>query len=177
MSKRATHNIALTIETGVRADNIPDKVTRALRAGGFKGPVRAHIVIARSPEDQVSDALSILQGDYYRNTIGGLVACFRDAAQSGEIEDQDSAETWIHETIDGHHDVIYTACAQTVCLVSQNDGAYIDNFGTEGLCEDGAISWSRLAYAAMEADLREALDNDGVDLDAPETYKGSTETE
>jgi hypothetical protein len=75
---------------------------------------------------------------------------------------------WIHETVDGHEFVIYTAKAQSVLAISANDGAYIENYGTEGVVCDGGLNWSGLAYAAMEADLFEALgDLDDFDVNDP----------
>jgi len=52
---------------------------------------------------------------------------------------------------DGHHDAIYTYVAQNVCRISRNDGAYFEDFGSEGAVTDGGIAWSELAYCAMRA--------------------------
>lgn len=61
--------------------------------------------------------------------------------------------TWLHETIDGHQYVIYTAKSQVVLAISSNDGAYVENFGTDGVVSDGSLNWGALAFAAMEQDL------------------------
>ena len=59
----------------------------------------------------------------------------------------------LHETIDSHQFVIYTRQAQEVLAISPNDGAYIDNYGSQGMTENGALNWSALAFTAMEADV------------------------
>ena len=65
----------------------------------------------------------------------------------------------IHESIDGCARVIYTAQAKECVCESDNDGAYAENFGPEGMVTDGCINWSALAYAAFEADVIEELTN------------------
>lgn len=78
--------------------------------------------------------------------------------RSGEIADREALHDWTHKTIDGHQWVIYTAYNFQVLAVSENDGAYLENFGADGLVtENGALNTAVLAYGAMEADLSEAL--------------------
>ena len=106
------------------------------------------------------DISNIARGDAereYRATIEGIIDDVRQAVKDGEITDRDGAMERIEEIIDGHHDVIYTACAMEVCRISRNDGAYFDDFGTEGAVTDGGIEWSRLAYSAMRADVMEEI--------------------
>jgi hypothetical protein len=55
-------------------------------------------------------------------------------------------------------------------LVTDNDGAYVEDFGTDGMVEDGQIQWSRLMYAAMERDVIEKLDADGLDVNNPSKF-------
>ena len=99
----------------------------------------------------------------YWTEIRALARAVRTAIQDGEITDRERLLDYVHETLDGHHDVIYTACAMDVIRYSENDGAALDDFGTDGLLENGAINWSRLAYCAMEADLMVQLDAEGID--------------
>jgi hypothetical protein len=93
----------------------------------------------------------------YRDTVQGIVEDLKRAIKDKEIEDSDGVHDWLHDTIDGHHDVIYTACAQEIVRQSRNDGAYFDQFGDEGAVKDGAINWSALAYCALEADVMEEI--------------------
>lgn len=98
----------------------------------------------------------------YHATVAGIVEDLKRATADGEITDRDAAMEWIEQTIDGHHDVIYTACAQEILRQSRNDGAYFDDFGSEGAITDGGIEYSKLAYCALRADVLEAI----ADLDA-----------
>ncbi len=84
--------------------------------------------------------------------------------RAGNIEDRDALFTWIHETVDGCSTVIYTAEAKEYLMKSDNDGRAV----SEGLVDassfrDG-IPWSAMAYGALEADVFEALDAIGVDV-------------
>lgn len=124
----------------------------------------------RSAEELLSDAMSLARQAYWTH-VRGLADDLVAACKAGEIEDEDGAQTWIHETIDGDGWVIYTARAQMVLLVSDNDGAYVDSFGPEGMATRDGINWSVLAYAAMEADLHEHLDALGFDPSDPSTWK------
>tara|TARA_R110000824_G_scaffold49501_1_gene139018 strand:- start:756 stop:1091 length:336 start_codon:yes stop_codon:yes gene_type:complete len=76
-------------------------------------------------------------------------------------EERDIHEV-LHEQVDSHQFVIYTAQAQEVLAISDNDGAYVDNYGAEGVTKGGSLNWSALAYAAMEADVM-AHDNFNAD--------------
>ena len=111
---------------------------------------------------QLSEDEIVRQGDAvcasrYRETVADIAEDLKRAIRDGEITDTDDAETWLHETIDGHGDVIYTSRAQDVCRHSSNDAAYFDDFGSDGAVGDGGIEWSKLAYCALLADVREEL--------------------
>jgi hypothetical protein len=120
-------------------------------------------------EEAVKEAERVMRSDYYQDV--------RDAAESikdeleGQIKDGEEGESlreWliehIDETIDGHSRVIYTASAIECLRFSDNDGAYIDDFGTDGVVSDGGINWSTLAYSAFRQDVIEQLDSMGVDV-------------
>jgi hypothetical protein len=123
-----------------------------------------------------ADAIGALRAEYYSD-IRDIAQEIKKAIEDGEIEDRDSLQTRIHETCDGNQWVIYTQNAQVVLLVSSNDGAYADEYGAEGMTTDGAINWSVMAYAAMEQDLMEQLDSEGVDVngDTPAEMLGKEE--
>lgn len=119
-------------------------------------------------EDLVRDAESILRAEYWQD-VRNAAESIRDELR-GQIKDGVTGEPlreWliehVHETIDGSQRVIYTWEAQKCVLFSDNDGAYAENFGTDGMVEDGMINWSRLAYAAFEADVIEELTADVFD--------------
>lgn len=119
----------------------------------------------------MSDTLT--RGDYYTE-VRDLADSIQEELLS-RLEDGETGEDlreWllehIHECVDSHQWVIYTWHAKHVIIFSDNDGAYADEFGPEGMVEDGAIQWSRLAYAALQRDLYEQLDSNGVDVNDPE---------
>jgi hypothetical protein len=68
-------------------------------------------------------------------------------------ENEEDRDTWLHETIDGHEFVIYTAKAQAVILASNNPDAEEEETG-EASTDD-----SRRAYFAMRADVREHMED------------------
>ena len=116
-----------------------------------------------SAEQKLSDAMSLLRSAYYSD-VRDYAREIKQAIEDDEITDREQLYERIHETCDGTQWVIYTYKAQVVCLASDNDGAYLEEYGAEGLVDDGCLNWSRLAYAAMERDLFEQLDAEGVDV-------------
>lgn len=99
----------------------------------------------------------------YRDTINSIIADVKGKIAAGTITNEDEAREYIEQMIDGHHDVIYTACAQDILRHSKNDEAYF----AEGLFDarsfrDG-IPWSQLAYFALLADVMGEI-GDLVDL-------------
>jgi hypothetical protein len=106
--------------------------------------VSAHLVTGEAIERLGDD----IKRRAYFDTVRGIVADAERAILDGELEDREALSTWLHETIDGHHDVIYTYAAQDVLRYSENDGAYVENFGTDGVTDQsGGINWSALAFA------------------------------
>ena len=93
----------------------------------------------------------------YHDTVRGFVTDLQEQIAAGDITDADGAREYLEQSIDGCHDVIYTHAAIEVCRQSSNDGAYFDDFGTEGAVTDGGIEWSKLAYCALLADVMEEL--------------------
>lgn len=73
-------------------------------------------------------------------------------------DDYDARSDFIAESVDGSEWVIYTYRAQLVMVLSDNDGAYVDDFGKDGALDDDGVKWSALAYAAMYADCLDYLD-------------------
>jgi hypothetical protein len=108
----------------------------------------------------VDDAERILRKAYRQDVIG-IVSAYADALGT-DVTDDESADTWMHETIDGSQRVIYTWQAQNCLLWSDNDGQYAEEFGEDGMVEDGVIQWSRLAFSAFRVDVLEELDTYGL---------------
>jgi hypothetical protein len=93
----------------------------------------------------------------YWDEIRSLATAF-DEAVADEQFDQEAAQEWIHETIDGHQFVIYTYQAKCVGLYTDNPDAMVDDFGADGLIKDGRIHHEGIAYCSMEADLMERIE-------------------
>ena len=108
-------------------------------------------------DERIQEIADGIAARAYHATVEGIVEDLKRAIADKEITSEEEAHDWLHETIDGHHDVIYTSCAMEVVRQSRNDGAYFEQFGDEGAVKDGAINWSALAYCALEADVQEAI--------------------
>lgn len=106
------------------------------------------------------DAMQVLRKEYF-DTVRGIVADLERAIKDKEVTTEDEAQDWLHETVDGCQDVIYTYRAQQVLLHSDNSDAYSSEYGEEGIIENGQIQWSRMAYAALMADVRDAIGDMG----------------
>ena len=114
-------------------------------------------------ESLMDQAMTLMRRAYY-GTIRDMAEDIKKAIENDEISDSDALRERIHEDCDGSQWVIYTFKAQQVCMASDNDGAYAEDFGDEGIVRDGSINWSALAYAAMERDIYEQLEAEGVNV-------------
>jgi hypothetical protein len=115
----------------------------------------------------IEDAHQVLRADYWSD-VRGVADDLKARLDAGQFADRDAFIEALDQTADGHERVIYTHQAIEALLYSDNDGAYVDDFGPEGVVEDGTIMWSRLAFAAFRADVVEHLrDALGVDVNDP----------
>lgn len=121
---------------------------------------------AENEIDRIAEFAGECKRRAYYTEIRRMAEDYKERVAAGEFEDREALIDDIRQTIDGHHDVIYTACAKDVVRYSDNDGACEDAYGSEGIVEGGQVQWSRLAYAAMEADFFEQLSAEGVDVNA-----------
>jgi hypothetical protein len=94
----------------------------------------------------------------YRQDVAEVAQELAEAVSSGEVENREELDQRLWETVDGHQRVIYTNQAIETLRYSNNDGYSIDNFGVDGVVENGAINWSRLAFGAFYADIIEHSD-------------------
>lgn len=133
-------------------------------------------------ESAVQDAVSIIQQDYYADVKGAaddIVEYLKEQFEE-DVRGEPLREALIehmHETIDAQSRVIYTFSAQLGLLVSENDGAYIEEYGAEGAVTDGALNWSAMMFAAMERDVYEELSRRNLDANNPESWFEEEEEE
>lgn len=118
---------------------------------------------------------------YYEEIRSIADSLVSDAMEQCE-NDRDAAEesindSMLHETIDSHQWVIYTAYNLDVLKHSESQDAYTDNFGADDaghVLKDRGIDGLHavMAYCAMEQDVRNVL-NDAFD-DYIEAQKSKT---
>ena len=80
----------------------------------------------------------------------------------------------LHETIDGHQWVIYTAYNYEVLRHSDNDGYMVEEFGADNLAPDGVLNTNALAFWALYADVSEYIERHPLDLD-PEAVEAASD--
>lgn len=114
----------------------------------------------RITEEQHDEAMRVLRAEYYQ-AVRGIVEDARQAIKDGEITDRDSLEQWMHQTIDGSYWVIYTHANMQVLFVSDNHDAHSDTYG-EVPVDGGNVNWAALAFAALEQDVQEQMQAEGV---------------
>lgn len=111
----------------------------------------------------LEEAQRVCRADYWQD-VRDVADEFTKQWRDGEFEDREQAIEWLEQTVDGHGRVIMTYQAQECLLYSDNDGAYIDELGTDGVVKDGSINWSALACMAFKADILEHI-NQAEDID------------
>ena len=111
-------------------------------------------------EDRVDAGLRLLCAEYYsdiRASADALVAEIRSGDHGTGEEAREAFHDLMWQGVDGDSWVIYTFRAQIACLVSDNSGYSVEEFGSDGIVEDGEIRWGWLAFGAVYADTLEAL--------------------
>lgn len=113
----------------------------------------------RTLEELVSFGTDRLREDYYSDVRSMAEDVLSQVLDEETDEDaaREALEERLWESVDGSAWVIYTARALDVLRVSENEGYALEEWGTDGILEDGAIQWSRLAFGALYADVSERL--------------------
>ena len=98
--------------------------------------------------------------DYWQEVRSLAGSIREDAIERHEagVDWDDAISEALHETIDGHQWVIYTAYNFDVLRFSDNSGYSVENFGVETVVSNGDINWAVLAYGALYADVSERMD-------------------
>lgn len=114
----------------------------------------------------------------YNEEIRAMADDYAKRVKAGDFADRDEFLQDVYGTLDGHEFVIYTFKARCACLASDNSDAMVEQMGDDApLVAGGAINWKAMAYCAMEADLFERLDAEGVDINDDETFAPEEEEE
>lgn len=122
------------------------------------------------------EVFSLLRAYHHQRVCRYCVMFLGEVEEAIKHDDYDANDLRdnLLETIDSA--CIYNVDNALTLAASDNDSAYVDAFGTDGIVEDGLIRFDRLTYAAFEADIMETLDCAGFDWDDPEgTLKDALE--
>ena len=101
--------------------------------------------VSESKAEQVSRAKELLTEDNIMEVL---------AQGCDHLLDQvnEQVDDWLHESVDGCGEVIYTHQAKVMLLVSGNEDAYVEEIG------EAAPSIHAQSYMALRADIREAME-------------------
>ncbi len=84
--------------------------------------------------------------------------------ENPETKEQGELEDAVHEVVDGSYWTTYTYASLLAIIATDNDDAFIEDYGADALVardRDGDLLppqvYARLAYGALEVDLREEL--------------------
>ena len=101
--------------------------------------------------DAVKEAAQWIEGREHREYVSGLADEIRERIESTDgdrLEDEND----VHEAIN-EHTITYTHRALEYLRHSKNDTAYWEEYGGD------EPNWEEIATAALQADLRDELDN------------------
>jgi len=135
---------------------------------------------SRVTDTMREDAHRVLRADYWQDVRGlgdELIEEARTKYKDGETDLREWFIEQVEQSVDGHQRAIYTGLAIETVLYSDHDGAYVDDFGTDGLVEDGQINWHKLAWAALRADVLDYIEAHGLDVNADDLGLGKSEDE
>jgi hypothetical protein len=62
--------------------------------------------------------------------------------EDAEEETREDFDQWLHETLDGAAELIYTNQAKVVLLISRNEDAYVNDFGEAAPTVEAAAFWA-----------------------------------
>lgn len=133
-------------------------------------------ILENLPEATAGELNEVIQAgerasrvDYWRD-VRGVVEDVRQAVASGELEDEDAADQYIWEAVDGHSRVIYTHEAKRGLAASDNEDAHEEETGEQTADVSVRMFWAMRRDVMDElgdlAELFEDTDEDD-DEDAP----------
>ena len=111
----------------------------------------------------ISDAMRPIAADYWED----VRAIVREAYDCATNDDEFTQA--LDESIDGSWWCTYTYAAQAVLMISDNQDAYANMLGVDGLIQDrDRINWEGMAFCAMLADVREYAESVKADYECAE---------
>ena len=100
----------------------------------------------------MADEMQTMRREYWEHVRTSAEEIERDV-RAGDL-DPDDAHDRLHEECDSSQWAIFTYRAQcVVCFLSDHPDALVDEFGADGLVQDGNVNWSGMAYCALLADI------------------------
>ena len=89
--------------------------------------------------------------DYVDTYVDERDEAMKRVMKEEDLEDEDDVDQydvdeymyeWLHETLDGCEEVIYTSQAKAVLLASNNEDAYLEDFGESAPTVHAAAMWA-----------------------------------
>lgn len=121
-------------------------------------------------EERLIDLAEGIKRRQYYGEVRSYADSIAEDVKDGTIDDAEGLQTRLHEDCDGAGQVIYTGRAMDTLRYSDNDGAYAEEFGSDGITDGDGIDWSALAYAAFHRDVTERVE-DLIDGDIKEPWQ------
>jgi hypothetical protein len=115
----------------------------------------------RITEAQHDEAIRVLRAEYYQ-AVRGIAHELAEQIKDGYIKSRDDWETALNQAVDGSFWVIYTHANFQTLLCSDNHNAYSEDYGQAPVTGND-INWAVLAFAALEADVRQQIDAEGIE--------------
>lgn len=117
----------------------------------------------RITEEQHDEAMRVLRAEYYQG-VRSIAQDLIERAKSGEISDAEMLNDATSEAVDDSYWVIYTHANFQVLLCTDHHDEYMENFGEVPMDGRDSIKWSALAYAALERDVRDQIEAEGIEF-------------
>ena len=92
--------------------------------------------------------------DYFETVEMYAVEAIDQAKENGNI---DEWSDHVHEFVDSSSYIIYTQKSREVLEHTNNEEAYVDDYGVEPKDFEQGIPWEKFAYCAMVADVSEKV--------------------
>ena len=117
-------------------------------------------------DDDVKKAYDVMYAEYYQD-VRETAKSFAKDLKSGDVDEFSDA---LHELCDSDQRVIYTFKARVGLLVSDNEDAYMEQTGEPPPVEGDTINYSAMMFYALQQDIIECLERNGVDVNDPDSW-------